>query len=496
VRATITFCLLACLTAVCAAAAGPNIVIILADDLGYGDPQCYNAESKIPTPHIDRLAQRGVRFTDAHSPSAVCTPTRYSLLTGRYCWRSRLKRSVLWSYAMPLIEPGRLTLPEMLRTKGYATGCIGKWHLGMKWARTDGKETPPVAVRVPGKVIDLKKPVTAGPLTAGFDSYFGTAVPNFPPYCFIENDHVFGRLPDQPKPAGMFGAPGRMQDGWKLENILPGLSERAVAFIGKHGRTFKATGKPFFLYFPLTAPHTPISPAAAYRGKSGAAAYGDFVHQVDATVGAAVAAVDRLGLAKDTLIIFTSDNGSPARNGTNASGPVGSVIRDTGHRPSGKLRGLKGDIHEGGHRVPFVARWRGTIPAGRVSGELICHVDLMAAIASLVGVDLPEDAAEDSFDILPALKGETLKKPIRKAVIHHSFNGTFAIRHGEWKLITGKGSGGFTRIRPGPDAPAGQLYHVGNDPAEKDNVYTKHPDVVSKLTSLLEQFKADGHTRP
>ncbi len=476
------------------AAAPPNIVIILADDLGYGDPGCYNPDSKIPTPHIDQLAGQGMRFTDSHSPTAVCTPTRYALLTGRYCWRTRLKRGVLWTYAMPLLEPERLTMPEMLKEHGYATLCIGKWHLGMKWARKDGTENDPTATRIADEEIDLTKPITEGPLTAGFDYYFGTAVPNFPPYCFLENDHIVGPIPDRIKPKSMYGNPGRVQEGWQLDRILGGLADKATEKIAEHHT--KTPDQPLFLYMPLTAPHTPISPSEAFRGKTEATLYGDFVAEVDHCVGRVMKALDEANMADNTLVVFTSDNGSPGRNGENAGGPTGSCFRDSGHNPSGPWRGMKSDIHEGGHRVPFIVRWPGKAPAGKTSDALICHVDLMATIAATLNHDLPQDCAEDSFCMLPLFRGEAPDKPIRETVVHHSGSGIFAVRAGDWKLIFGKGSGGFTKFTPPKDAPAGQLFNLADDPAEKQNLYEQRPEIVERLTGLKEKYVAEGRTRP
>ncbi len=487
-------------------AARPNLVFILGDDMGYGDLACQNSQSKIPTPNLDRLARQGVRFADAHSPSAVCTPTRYGLLTGRYAWRTRLKRGVLWCWDKPLIPPGRLTVAKLFKKHGYDTACIGKWHLGMDWPTTDGK--PPVGIgRTRGKDsganVDFTKPIANGPTARGFDYYFGTAVPNFPPYCFIENERTVG-IPTVPKPKGMFGCPGPMLEGWKLEGILSGLMRKAVEYIdAKGGRAknpaFRQTkGKPFFLYFPLTAPHTPIAPAAEFKGKSKAGAYGDFVHQVDHVVGAVMKALARNGLAKNTLIIFTSDNGSPARDGRNMSGATRSVLR-FGHNPSRPWRGIKADVWDGGHRVPFVARWPGRIKPGTTSSETICHVDLLATAAAILGDTFPENAGEDSYNILPALLGQKLERPIREATVHHSGGGLFAIRQGKWKLISGLGSGGWTAPRGGKPksaGPKGQLYDMQADPTEKRNLWLERPDVVKKLAALLAHYRKQGRSAP
>ncbi|HUU90864.1 MAG TPA: arylsulfatase [Phycisphaerae bacterium] len=471
------------------ARARPNVVFILADDMGYGDLACQNPNSQIPTPNLDALAKQGMRFTDAHSPSAVCTPTRYAVLTGRYCWRSQLKRGVLRPWGRPLIEPDRLTVPAMLRRHGYDTACIGKWHLGWDWRTADGE---PVKVGSLGQGVDFTKPIADGPTTRGFDYYFGTAVPNYPPYCFIENDRTVG-IPTKPKPKSMFGNPGPMLEGWDLVEILPALERKAVHFI--ESRAGQRPGRPFFLYMPLTAPHTPIAPAPEFRGKSRAGAYGDLVCQVDHVVGQVVAALDRNHLADDTLLIFTSDNGSPGRDGTDMSGPVNSVRR-YGHNPSHIYRGIKADVWDGGHRVPFIARWPKHVPAGAANDEPICHVDLMGTLAAILGQDLPDDAGEDSYNILPALLGHKRDKPVREAIVHHSAGGMFAVRQGNWKLILGQGSGGWTRDGKGPDEPPGQLYDVAADPGEEKNLWRERPEVVERLTALLEQYKSQNRSRP
>ena len=468
----------------------PNVVIILADDLGYGDPTCYRSGSKIPTPRIDALAAGGMRFTDAHTPTAVCTPTRYALLTGQFAWRTRLKKGVLGPYSAPLIEPDRLTLGKMLKANGYTTSCIGKWHLGMQWAtKNPGVMLPPLWDRkFDQSQIDLAGRITAGPLTAGFDSYFGTAVPNFPPYCFIENDHVLGKVPDRPKPENVYGNAGLMQEGWDLHGILPALKQRAVAFIDEQA----GQEAPLFLYLPLTAPHTPIVPNKEFADCSEAGDYGDLVCEVDAIVGAVVDALERNGLAKDTLVLFTSDNGSPARAGDpHIRGKdwhvQGATITKFGHNPNAPWRGMKADAFEGGHRVPMIVCWPGRVKAGSVNDQLVGLVDWMATMADVLGHELGPEAGEDSVSLLPTL--DAPGKPIRENLVHHSSGGTFALRSGPWKLIAGKGSGGWTRVKTGKDAPPGQLYNLEDDPGETQNLYRKHPEMVQRLTARLKEYR-------
>jgi arylsulfatase A-like enzyme len=479
----------------------PNIIFILADDMGYGDLACQNPASKIPTPNLDRLAAEGMRFTDAHSPSAVCSPTRYGALTGRYAWRTRLKKGVLWCWDKPLIDPDRLTVGKLLQAHGYDTACIGKWHLGWNWPTTDGQDPVGMGKNAPdaGANVDFARPIADGPTTRGFDYYFGTDVPNFPPYCFIENDRTVG-VPTVPKPKNMFGSPGPMLENWKLEDILPTLARKAEAYVdGKGGRVnyeaFRQTkGNPFFLYMPLTAPHTPIAPDAASRGQSRAGAYGDFVYEVDRVVGQVLQALERNNFSEDTLVVFTSDNGSPGRDGTNMNGPVNSV-RKFGHSPSHIYRGIKADAWEGGHRVPFLARWPGRIEPGTVCDKTICHVDLIATCADMIGSGLPPDAAEDSFSFLPHLLGRPSAGPAREAVVHHSASGMFAIRRGKYKFIDGVGSGGWSGKG---DGLPGQLYNLEIDPAEQNNLYddSAYRSTVSDLKNLLERYKRQGHSRP
>jgi len=481
------------------AADKPNIIFILADDLGYGDLGCYNAKSKIPTPSLDRLAAEGRRFTDAHAPTSVCTPTRYAILTGRYSWRTRLQRGVLGPWGEPLIAADRMTVASMLKQQGYTTACIGKWHLGFNWPTKDGQ--PPSSWTNSLSNVDFTKPAADGPITRGFDYYFGVGVPNYPPYCFIENDRVVGHpsLPDTGRAEG-FNRPGPMVPGWKLVDILPALSKRAVRYIDETA----PKKQPFFLYFTLTSPHYPVVPAAEFKGKTPVGDYGDFVYQTDWCVGQVMEALKRTGADKNTLIIFTSDNG-PEITGEVKPG-VYDRVKEYGHYSMGELRGAKRDIWEGGHRVPFIVRWPGKVPANTVSDETMCHVDFMATVAKIVGTKLPDNAAEDSFNVLPPLLGQNATGPAREATVHHAASGKFAIRKDDWVLIDAP-SGDDNRAKGEPDwlkkergyAPhkqPGELFNVREDLSERHNYYAELPDKVKELKDLLERYKKNGRSTP
>lgn len=491
-------------------ASQPNIIYILADDMGYGDVSCLNPYSKIKTPNLDRLAKEGITFSDAHAGSAVCTPTRYGILTGRYCWRTRLKSSVLWPWDGPLIEADRLTVGDFLQQHGYTTACIGKWHLGWDWPSRDssiisdqvtmGQYDRASRTAIADKV-DFTAEIKNGPLSYGFDYYFGDDVPNFPPYCFIENNKTLG-IPLDQKPDSIHGNPGPMLEGWRMESVMPALTAKGIEYIRAEtgeGLFKRNRDKPFFLYFPLTAPHTPIAPAEEFRGKSEAGAYGDFVQQVDWTVGKIMETLEEEGLVDNTLLIFTSDNGSPARDGTNMAGPINS-IGALGHNPSYIYRGIKADIWEGGHRVPFIARWPRKIKPGTESKEVICHTDLLATLSGMMDKPLPVNSAEDSYNILPALTGEEYSQPIREATVHHSSLGSFAIRQGKWKLIQCAGSGGWGRPR-NRDATADgwpeiQLYDMIADPGEQNNLQDRYPKVTAHLSRLLQKYMENGRSAP
>jgi arylsulfatase A-like enzyme len=467
----------------------PNIVLILADDMGYGDLSCLNDESKIHTVHMDRVAAEGMCFTDGHASSSVCTPSRYGILTGRYAWRGRLRRSVLWPFARPLIEPDQPTLPGFLRANGYRTACVGKWHLGMDWPFRHRQNTDDVRpgdrerIMALSSDIDYSRPIRNTPLAWGFDEYFGVDVPNFPPYCFIEGDRTVG-IPDQPKPDSMFGAPGHMVEGWDLEQIMPALARRAVSVIER-----QTTDQPFFLYFSLTGPHTPIAPTAEFRGKSDAGIYGDWVLQMDDAVGQVVAALERMDIAGNTILVVASDNGSPGRNGSTEA--PGTVIETFGHNPSWILRGMKADTWDGGHRIPFLVRWPGTVVPGRCA-ELACLLDVFATVADAIGADLPEEA-QDSRSLLPLLLGGDNAPPVRNELVHHGLNGLFGLRQGDWKYIAGTGSGGFSPNPPvGLYDPPAQLYNMATDIRERRNLCFERPEVCQRLAMRLAELTAGG----
>lgn len=459
-----------------AAAAGvPNLVYILADDLGWGDLECYNPQSGVPTPNARRLASEGVRFTDMHSPSAVCTPTRYGILTGRYCWRSRLKQGVLNGYSPNLIEPGRMTVASLLKSRGYHTAGIGKWHLGLG----DGQKT------------DYAQPLRPGPAQHGFDYYYGIpASLDMPPYLYFENERAVAAAtestPGSTEPRGVFWREGPMAPGFSMEGVLPHLAEKATSYLRSRA---KMKEQPFFLYFPLTAPHTPWVPQGRFAGRSKAGLYGDFVAQVDSTLGQVMETLEQTGLAANTLLIFTSDNGADWKVEDKAK---------FAHRANAEWRGEKADIWDGGHRIPFLARWPGKVRPGASSDQLGCLTDLMATAGEIAGATLPEGAGEDSYSLLPALLGAA-KRPIREAIVHHSMDGMFAIRQGEWKLELGLGSGGFSapkRIEARPGEAKGQLYNLAADPGETTNLWLKKPDVVARLSALLDRYVKEGRSRP
>jgi len=458
----------------------PNIIFILADDMGYGDLGCYGSE-KIPTPNMDKIASEGIRFTDAHSSSAVCTPSRYSILTGRYCWRTKLKRSVLWGYSFPLIEPERPTIATLLKKRGYHTAAIGKWHVGLKWPTQNYESLTNPHAKNPD--IDFSKPIKGGPTSLGFDYFFGISGSlDMPPYCFIENENTVG-IPFLPKkPLYQQQREGLMVPGWRDDNVDLKFTEKAIQFIQDHVKSNSA--QPFFIYLCTSAPHRPCDVQPDFvKGKSQAGDRGDMVILVDWVVGQLNDELERLGLTENTLIIITSDNGARATcfNG-----------EDYGHNSNGSWRGQKGDIWEGGHREPLIARWPNHIKPNLISKEPLCLVDLFATFAALLDLPIPDGIAEDSLNTFPALLGKKQTKQIRDSIIHHSMWGIFSIRQGKWKFIKGLGSGGFTlpaKIFPKKGEPRGQLYDLTIDPKEENNLWNEEPKVVATLEDLLNQKK-------
>ena len=468
-------------------AAKPNIVFILADDMGYGDVQALNSRSKIPTPHLNRLAKEGMTFTDAHSPSAVCTPTRYAALTGRYCWRSKLKRGVLNGYGAPLLEPNRETVAGMLRKNGYHTSVVGKWHLGLGYQKNAGGE------------IDYAKPITDGPNQHGFDySFIIPASLDFPPYIYIK-DGTITELPTVKQPAVRFPGylrSGPRQPGLTMDDCLDDLTKEAGQVIRD-----RAKGKqPFFLYFPLTAPHKPVQPHPRFIGKSKLGLYGDFVMQVDWTVGQVMQALESAGVEKNTLLIYTSDNGSfMYRRGADetedhVSDSTVQAYNEKHHTANGDLRGTKADVWEAGHRVPFFARWPGVIEAGSTCEKTTAHVDLFATCAEIAGGTLLKNSAEDSFSWLPLFKGGDWSRP-RAPVINHSAAGMFALRSGKWKLIAGNGSGGRQAPKGRPFQKPFMLFDLQADLGEKNDLAKAKPELVEELTVKLESIRSSGRSR-
>jgi len=458
----------------------PNIVIILADDFGYGSLNCYGAGTKhVRTPNLDRLAKQGIRFTDANTPSSVCSPSRYALMTGRYCWRTSLKFEVLNVNAPLHIEPTRLNLASLLKPEGYSTSAIGKWHLGYGTDKAD-----------------YAHELTPGPLEIGFDYHF--AVPSNHgdvTGVFVENRKVAGLRSSKVEPFGKcyyggkpflgFDAPQRVD-----EQVMDVLTDHAVEWIGK-----QSAAKPFFLYFTPVAVHEPTTPSARARGTSGAGPYGDWIHDLDHSVGRVLKALDDGKFAEDTLVIFSSDNGGVLM--TDGDRPEAVAFR-AGLHVNGDWRGRKHSIYQGGFRVPFLVRWPGKAPAGTTCDETINLVDMLATVAAVVGKPLPaaEGAAEDSVNVLPTFLGQTLKTPLRSSMISHSADGVFAIRQGPWKFIEGKSA------KPEEKVPktrkmelAPQLYNLMDDPAEQKNLINDRRDVAARLADLLSTSKAKGHTR-
>ena len=467
----------------------PNLVYILADDLGYGDVSSYNENSQLNTQHIDQLARQGVRFTDAHTSSAVCTPTRYSILTGRYNWRSPLKRSVLSGYSKALIEPERLTVAELLQEKGYHTAFVGKWHLGWDWQFSGNPDQIDQLSSNPE--VDFRQPVENGPAEQGFTYSYGfSGSLDMPPYVYVEDSQPTTIPKDSTVSTDEkgFWRKGLTGSDFNHVQVLPHLADKAIQYIDRQAKS----NQPFFLYFALPAPHTPILPTTEFMGKSNTNFYGDFVLQVDDVVGQVIAALEKQGIRENTMIIFTSDNGCSPRADFEELAAVG-------HDPSYIYRGHKADIYEGGHRVPFIVSWPNRMKEAFKTDEVICTTDFMATAAEIVGTTLPDHAAEDSYSFLPVLMRKDYPQPLREATVHHSIEGRFAIRQGDWKLILHPGSGGWSFPRTPEELqglPSMQLYNLSKDPAEQQNVVKEYPEKVTQLEALLSKYVVEGRSTP
>ncbi len=469
----------------------PNLLFILADDMGVGDVSALNPHAAWKTPHLDRLAREGVAFTDAHSASGVCTPSRYTLLTGRYSWRSKLKKGVLQGYSPALIEPGRVTIAEFLRRQGYATAAVGKWHLGLDWARRGPQPED----------VDFTRPVAGGPLAHGFERFFGiSASLDMPPYVWLRDDRATrvpaGTIGNSPAPRLWRGGP--IAEDFRMEEVQARLADEGIAFLAQ--RAAARDGKPFFLYLPFASPHTPVLPTGEFAGKTKTTPYGDFCAQLDADIGRVLAALERLGLARDTLVIFTADNGFAPPAGLDA-------LKKIAHDPSAGRRGYKADLFEGGHRVPFLARWPGVAPAGARSGATIGQLDVFATMAEILGAKIPDNTAEDSVSFLAALRGAQ-DAPRAAPLVNHSADGEFAIRDGQWKLLLCPGSGGWSPPTANPTLwlkaeradlsrlPPFQLYDLAADPAETTNLAAAHPEIVQRLGRAMRGLIERGRSTP
>lgn len=481
------------------APASPNIIIILADDMGYGDIQAYNPSSNIATPNLNSLAEEGMKFTDAHTNSSVCTPTRYGLVTGRYAWRSRLKKHVLSGYSDHLIDTSQETIASLLKKKGYNTAVVGKWHLGVDYPWKSG--VPPKGVDglnyCAEDEIDYEKPVNNGPNELGFDySFLVPGSLDMSPYVYLENGKATA-IPDSISPKVSFPAytrRGEIAPDFTHKTALDKLTEKAVEYIEVQSNN----KKPFMLYFPLTGPHKPALVAERFVGKSGYGPYGDLVMQVDWTVGQVLKALKDNGIEDNTLVMYTSDNGSYMYRIDEDRPDHVDDERVQGYHVNRRQsnfiwRGTKADIYDGGHRIPFMAKWPRSIKKGTSNSSTICITDIIATISEIQGIELEKDAGPDSYSILSLLKGgEDFHRP---PVIHHSVNGTFSIRHGKWKMIFSDGSGGRQQPVSKPFIEPYQLYNMEQDPSESENVLNENEDVAEILSDYLTQIQENGTSR-
>jgi len=468
----------------------PNIIYILADDLGYGDVQKFNPDGKIPTPHLNSMAENGVMFTDAHTSSSVCTPTRYGIVTGRYNWRTTLKSGVLSGYSKSLIQPEEITVADMLKTQGYNTAFIGKWHMGWDWTFEDNQNLEDIDKLKARPEVNYNMPIKNGPTTHGFDYSFGFCGSlDMPPYVYVENDKAtMAPIKTTSSKGKGFWREGPTSEDFVHTNILQDLTDKAVNYIDEKVRD----DQPFFLYFPLPAPHTPILPTEEFLGKSKTNEYGDFVMQVDDVVRQIRETLKAKGISENTLLVFTSDNGcSPTANF--------GELKKVNHAPNYVFRGMKSDLYEGGHHVPFIVEWPNGAAKNTRSAETISTTDFFATCAEITGYTIKDTEAEDSYSMLPLFNSEYTKS-IREHIVYHSVDGSFAIKSGDWKLCLVAGSGGwsFPRLRDINKAkdsfPAMQLYNLKDDIKETTNVIATHPKKAEELKAVLKKLIVDGRS--
>ncbi len=469
----------------------PNIIYVLADDLGYGDISGFNPDGKIKTPHIDLLARQGIKFVDAHTSSSVCTPTRYGILTGRYNWRSSLKSGVLTGKSKALIPNGRATVASILKGEGYHTAFIGKWHLGWDWALKDTSDFGGEGWNQEDfDAIDFSKPISHSPNDLGFDYAYGhSGSLDMAPYVYVENNRTTAKLDRQTENTDKYSwwRKGPTALDFKHEDVTPNFFRKSIKYIQEKSKA----EHPFFLYLALPSPHTPILPSEAWQGKSKLNPYGDFVMMIDDFMGQLVSSIEQAGIEENTLIIFTSDNGcSPEADF--------DILAKKGHHPSYIYRGHKADIYEGGHRVPFIAKWPSKIKPGGISQKTICTTDFMATCADIINLKLKDNVGEDSFSLLPLFDEPNTRDYERKATVHHSINGSFAIRKKQWKLIFAPDSGGWSYPKPGSEVvknmPPFQLYDLHNDPSEQYNLYNQYPEIIKELKQLMVKYIEDGRS--
>ena len=473
----------------------PNIVIIYADDMGYGDLNCQNPNSKIPTPNLNKLAAEGMRFTDAHSSSGICSPSRFALLTGTYHWRRQ--HDIVDAFGPPFFKDTDITLPQILKTKGYNTACIGKWHLGWEWAF---KESLTQEEKLKGRKhkiyrhneIDWEKPIKGGPLDRGFDYYFGTGTINFPPYTWIENDRILETPTEdlndknigyKTKEGEWEFRPGPKVKDWNPYKVLPTITKKSLEWLNKQKKE-----QPFFLYFALPSPHAPIIPNDEFDGKSQAGAYGDFIFQTDWVIGQVLNTLKQKGIEENTIVIFSSDNGTESYAWTRAG--------KYGHFSMGNFRGLKRDVWEGGHRVPFIVKWPGHVKKNTISNEVISQIDIMATLASITGIQMPKNAAPDSYDITPVIKKLKYKSPLREATIHNTYSSTWGIRKGDWLYINDS-TGGHRALPKSFESLTGYknfntkglLFNMAKDPAQHVNLYEENPEKIKEMEGLIRKYR-------